>query len=223
MLNQQKQRLLNIHLKPCQATIPQWPRTGWVSTKLVCTNNPLWGALPCRLGRHQKKKGKKNKNTLQKQCQKEVRNYFENAPNHKASCVVDTTNSLTRQSSQALTWAMMGERAPAIWGSEVLRDCIWLPGHKREAVICNKALHLMFKSWWFYSVRSKNFLPSVRKIWLKFTQFIPYIQALAHLVYRTQKPVLQYVDSILLHTTKPNQSTKKPLSPSNKQNTQPNI
>lgn len=61
LLNQQKQRLLNIHLKPCQATIPQWPRTGWVSTKLVCTNNLLWGALPCRLGRHQKKK-KKEKN-----------------------------------------------------------------------------------------------------------------------------------------------------------------
>lgn len=121
-----------------------------------------------------------------------------------------------------LTWAMMGERAPAIRGSEVLRDCICLPGQKREAVICNKALHLTFMSWWFYSLRSKNFLSSMSKIGLKFTQITPYTQALAHLGDSTQKPVLQYIDSLLLHTTKPDQSTKKPLSPSNKQNTQPN-
>lgn len=45
-----------------------------------------------------------------------------------------------------LTWAMMGERAPALWGSEVLGDCICLPGQKRQTVICNKALHLTFMS-----------------------------------------------------------------------------
>lgn len=58
---------------------------------------------------------------------------------------------------------------------------------------------------------------------LNFTQIIPHIQALAHFVHRTQKPVLLYEDIILLHTTKPNQSTKKPLGPFNKQNTQANI
>lgn len=61
------------------------------------------------------------------------------------------------------------------------------------------------------------------EIGVKFTQIIPYTQSLAHIVHSKQKTVLRYVDGILLHTTKPNQSTKKPWSLSNKQNTQPNI
>lgn len=55
------------------------------------------------------------------------------------------------------------------------------------------------------------------EIQVKFTQISPYTQSLAHTVHK--KTLLQYVDGILLHTTKPNQSTKKTLSLSNKQNT----
>lgn len=143
-----------MHLKPCQATIPQRPRTDWVSTKLVCTNNPPWGALPCRLGSAQllaswqtPKKKKPYQNSAKRKQGINLRMHLITEPAVlQIQIQWPNKGKLPGTYISPLTWAMMGERAPALWGSEVLRDCICLPGHKRQTVICNKALHLMFKS-----------------------------------------------------------------------------
>ena len=41
-----------------------------------------------------------------------------------------------------------------------------------------------------------------------FTEIIPYALSLAHTAHSKKKTVLRYVDGTVLHTTKPNQSTK---------------
>lgn len=94
----------------------------------------------------------------------------------------------------------MGGRA--LWGSEVLRDCSCLPGYKRQAVICNKALHLMFKPLQSHKQKFLTFNEENRTE--VHTNYSLYSSPGS---FGTQKPVLQYVDSILLH---PQSQTNQP-------------
>lgn len=90
------------------------------------------------------------------------------------------------------------ERGPALWGSEVLRDCICLPGHKRQAVICNKALNLLFKSLLgdFTVSEAKIFTFNEENGAEVHTNYSLYSSPGSFGAQNT-KPVLQYVDIML--------------------------
>lgn len=100
---------------------------------------------------------------------------------------------------------------------ETLQDCICSPGYSRQAVIYSKAPDPVLKPC------LDDFMGSEAEVSYltvgvggAHTNYSLY-SALAHMVHSKQKTVLQYVDGVLLHTTKPNQSTKKPWSLSNKE------